>query len=128
MIYQTIYTNSAPEPIGPYSQATEIFNKRIIFISGQIGLNPSTGNLVSENFEDQVHQAIENIRTVIEAAGGNINNIVKYTLFLTDLNKFSLVNSIMHEIFKKPFPSRSTIEAKGLPKGAQFEIEAIAAI
>ncbi len=126
MNYQTVFSKSAPSPIGPYSQAVISLGKKIIFLSGQIGINPVTGFLISEDFEEQVHQAFKNLESVAQAAEISLSNIVKFNLFLTDLKKFSVVNVIMKNLIKPPFPARSTVEVSGLPIGAQFEIDAIA--
>jgi reactive intermediate/imine deaminase len=98
---------------------------RTVYLSGQIGLVPATGNMVSENFEAQVRQSFANMQAVIEAAGGRLDSIVKLTLFLTDLGQFAIANGIMAELLPEPFPARSTVGVASLPKGAQFEIEAI---
>lgn len=123
-----IHTEAAPAAVGPYSQAISAPAGRLVFLSGQIGLEPGTGELVSENFEGQVRQAFANMQAVIEAAGGTYENIVKLTLFLTDLSKFASANAIMAEIIPEPYPARTTIGVASLPKGAQFEIEAILAL
>jgi reactive intermediate/imine deaminase len=94
-------------------------------LSGQIGLEPATGELVSENFEGQVRQAFANLEAVVKEAGANLSDIVKLTLFLTDLSRFASANAIMAELIPQPFPARSTIGVASLPKGAQFEVEAI---
>jgi reactive intermediate/imine deaminase len=101
---------------------------KTVYLSGQIGLEPGTGELVSENFEGQVRQSFANMQAVIEAAGGTLENIVKLTLFLTDLSKFTSANAIMADLIPQPFPARSTIGVASLPKGAQFEVEAIIVI
>ncbi|HET8597964.1 MAG TPA: Rid family detoxifying hydrolase [Castellaniella sp.] len=123
-----VHTDSAPAAVGPYSQAVAAQAGRLVFLSGQIGLEPGTGELVSENFEGQVRQSFANMQAVIEAAGGTLDNIVKLTLFLTDLSKFASANAIMAEIIPQPYPARSTIGVASLPKGAQFEVEAILAL
>jgi reactive intermediate/imine deaminase len=123
-----VHTDSAPAAVGPYSQAVAAQPGRLVFLSGQIGLEPGTGELVSENFEGQVRQSFANMQAVIEAAGGTLDNIVKLTLFLTDLSKFASANAIMAEIIPQPYPARSTIGVASLPKGAQFEVEAILAL
>ena len=128
MSKEIIHTDAAPAAVGPYSQAVATSGGRCVFLSGQIGLEPGTGELVSENFEGQVRQAFANMTAVIEAAGGTLDNIVKLTLFLTDLNKFGSVNAIMADLIPQPFPARSTIGVASLPKGAQFEVEAIIVI
>jgi len=129
MSKQIIHTDSAPAAVGPYSQAVSIdAGKRLVFLSGQIGLEPTTGELVSENFEAQVRQAFANLTAVVQASGGTLNHVVKLTLFLTDLGKFASANAIMQECIPQPFPARSTIGVASLPKAAQFEVEAILAI
>jgi reactive intermediate/imine deaminase len=100
----------------------------MVFLSGQIGFVPATGELVTTSFEAQVKQAFANMAAVIEASGANLDNVVKLTLYLTDLNNFSVVNDIMASVIPQPFPARSTIGVASLPKGASFEVEAILAI
>lgn len=119
-----INTSAAPAAVGPYSQGVSSTG-RLVFLSGQIGLEPGTGELVSENFEGQVRQSFANMQAVVEAAGGTLDDIVKLTLFLTDLSKFASANAIMAEIIPQPYPARSTIGVASLPKGAQFEVEAV---
>ncbi|MCZ4330239.1 Rid family detoxifying hydrolase [Castellaniella denitrificans] len=123
-----IHTDAAPAAVGPYSQAVSAPAGKLVFLSGQIGLEPGTGELVSENFEGQVRQSFANMQAVIEAAGGTLSDIVKLTLFLTDLSKFASANAIMAEIIPQPYPARSTLGVASLPKGAQFEVEAILAL
>lgn len=123
-----IHTNAAPAAVGPYSQAVVAHVGKTVYLSGQIGLVPSTGEMVSDHFEDQVKQSLANMKAVIEAAGGGIEHIVKLNLFLTDLGKFSLANGLMAAFLPEPYPARSTIGVASLPKGAQFEIEAILVI
>ncbi|CDM24543.1 Rid family detoxifying hydrolase [Castellaniella defragrans] len=123
-----IHTDAAPAAVGPYSQAVSAPAGKLVFLSGQIGLEPGTGELVSENFEGQVRQSFANMQAVIEAAGGTLNDIVKLTLFLTDLSKFASANAIMAEIIPQPYPARSTLGVASLPKGAQFEVEAVLAL
>jgi len=128
MSKQIIHTDAAPAAVGPYSQAVATTGGKTVYLSGQIGLEPGTGDLVSENFDAQVRQAFANMTAVIEEAGGTLNDIVKLTLFLTDLSKFASANAIMAEIIPQPYPARSTIGVASLPKGAQFEVEAILAL
>ncbi len=123
-----IHTNAAPAAVGPYSQAVAAGPGNTVYLSGQIGLVPETGDMVSDQFEDQVKQSLANMKAVIEAAGGTLDHIVKLTLFLTDLNKFSIANGLMAEFLPEPFPARSTVGVASLPKGAQFEVEAILVI
>ena len=125
MTKQIIITENAPAAIGPYSQGIVAPIGSTMYVSGQIGLDPETSELVSDNFEEQVRQAFANLSSVVYAAGGTLHNIVKLTLFVTDLNNFGIANSVMSELIPAPFPARSTIEVSGLPKGAQFEVECI---
>lgn len=120
-----IHTNAAPAAVGPYSQAVAAPAGKTVYLSGQIGLVPATGEMISDHFEDQVRQSFANMRAVIDAAGGRLENIVKLTLFLTDLSKFSVANNFMAEQLPQPYPARSTVGVASLPKGAQFEIEAV---
>ena len=125
MSKQIIHTDKAPAAVGPYSQAVQVPAGKVVFLSGQIGLVPATGEMVSDKFEDQVKQAFSNMQAVIEAAGGKLENIVKLNLFLTDLGQFGIVNALMAERLPQPYPARSTVGVSSLPKGAQFEVEAI---
>jgi 2-iminobutanoate/2-iminopropanoate deaminase len=120
---EIISTSKAPAAIGPYSQAVK--TGLVVFLSGQIGLDPATGELVGEDFEAQVRQAFRNLAAVAEAAGGTLAHAVKFTLFLTDLSRFAKVNEIMAEVVPQPYPARSTVGVASLPRGAQFEVEAI---
>ncbi len=128
MTKRIIHTTSAPAAVGPYSQAVAVPAGTMVFLSGQIGLVPETGNMVSDKLEDQVRQAFANMQAVIDASGGRLDQIVKLTLFLTDLSQFGLVNNIMADIIPQPFPARSTVGVSSLPKGAQFEVEAVLVI
>ncbi len=128
MSKEIIHTDNAPAAVGPYSQAVATTAGKTVFLSGQIGLVPATGDLVTSSFEDEVKQAFKNMSSVIEASGGNLNSIIKLTLYLTDLSNFSIVNDIMASVIPQPFPARSTIGVASLPKGASFEVEAIIAI
>jgi 2-iminobutanoate/2-iminopropanoate deaminase len=123
MTRSVIQTSDAPAAIGPYSQAVKLGS--MVFCSGQIGLDPATGNLVAGGFEAQVEQAIKNLAAVAKESGGSLDHAVKLTLFLTDLANFGVVNEAMKRSFKAPYPARSTIGVASLPKGAEFEIEAI---
>ncbi|AOB39986.1 RidA family protein [Bordetella parapertussis] len=125
MSKQIIHTDAAPAAVGPYSQTVAATGAKTVYLSGQIGLEPGTGDLVSENFDAQVRQAFANMQAVIKEAGGTLDDIVKLTLFLTDLNKFAAANAIMAELIPQPFPARSTVGVASLPKGAQFEVEAV---
>lgn len=121
-----ISTNKAPAALGPYSQAIQVGN--LVFTSGQIGLNPISGELAGPSTEEQARQAFKNLQAVAEQAGGSLANAVKFTLFLTDLSEFSTVNTIMQEFVSEPFPARSTVGVMSLPKGARFEVEAVLAL
>ena len=118
-----ISTQNAPQAIGPYSQAINIGG--ITFTSGQIPLVPETGNLISENFEEQAIQTLENIKNIILARDKSINDIVKLTVYLVDLSNFESLNNIFKEFFINNYPARSVIEVSKLPKNSQIEIEAI---
>ncbi len=123
MTKEIISTNNAPQAIGPYSQAVKAGN--LIFISGQVPINPETGDVVSGSIKDQSHQVIKNIENICKAAGYGLGDIVKLSIFLTDLGNFSIVNGVMKEHFSEPYPARATIEVSGLPLGVNVEIEAI---
>lgn len=120
-----ISTPKAPAAIGPYNQAVKSGNT--LYCSGQIGLVPATGEL-AQGLDAQVRQAFTNLTQVVEAAGGRFTDVVKFTLFVTDLAHFGEVNAIMQEFVKPPFPARSCVEVTALPKGALFEVEAIAVL
>ena len=120
---EIISTDNAPQAIGPYSQAVKTGN--LIFISGQIPLDPKTGDIVDGSIEDQANQVLDNIKSICEAAGHGLEDIVKITIFLTDLGNFATVNEVMKNYFKEPYPARATLEISGLPLGVNVEIEAI---
>ena len=123
---EIISTENAPQAIGPYSQAVKAGN--LMFISGQIPLDPKTGDLVSESIEEQAKQVLDNVKSICEAAGSSLDDIVKISIFLTDLNNFSVVNDVMKEYFSEPYPARATVEVSGLPRGVNVEIGAIVSI
>ncbi len=123
MSKEIISTNNAPQAIGPYSQAVKTGD--LIFISGQIPLNPKTGDLVSGSIEDEANQVLENIQSICKAAGYGLEDIVKITIFLTNLENFATVNEVMTKHFNEPYPARATVEVSGLPLGVNVEIEAI---
>ncbi|MFL2708205.1 MAG: RidA family protein [Gammaproteobacteria bacterium] len=123
MSKEIISTKNAPQAIGPYSQAVKTGN--LIFISGQIPLNPETGDLVSGSIEDEANQVLKNIKSICDAAGYGFEDIVKITIFLTDLGNFTTVNEVMAKHFVEPYPARATVEVSGLPLGVNVEIEAI---
>ena len=115
-----IKTENAPAAIGTYSQAVKKGN--IVFLSGQIPLDPKSMELV-EGIENQIHQVFKNLLSVIEAAEASVNDLVKLNIYLTDLNNFALVNSIMEKYFSKPYPARAAVGVASLPKGAQVEAD-----
>jgi reactive intermediate/imine deaminase len=119
---ETIHTDKAPAAIGPYSQAIRAGNT--VYLSGQLGLDPATGNL-REGIEAQTRQVLDNLQAVAVAAGGSLDDIVKLTLLLLDMGDFAKVNEIMAARFKQPFPARATYQVAGLPKGGRIEIEAV---
>jgi 2-iminobutanoate/2-iminopropanoate deaminase len=119
---QAIHTAAAPAAIGPYSQAIRAGDT--VYLSGQIGLDPETGNL-REGTAAQAQQAFENLRAVAKAAGSSLDGIVKVTLLLADMADFSRVNEIMAGFFAKPYPARATYQVAALPKGARVEVEAV---
>jgi reactive intermediate/imine deaminase len=125
MMLKVIHTEKAPQAIGAYSQAIE-FDK-MVFLSGQIPLNPETGQVCSENFVEQVHQVFQNCREVCRAAGGDLHQIIKLTIYVTDMNNFQYVNEVMIQYFNAPYPARAVVGVQALPRNVQIEIEAIMA-
>jgi len=123
---KVIYTDKAPKPIGPYSQAVCIDGW--LFISGQIPLDPSTGNIITSSFEKQVERVLENLKAIVEYAGGSVSSIVKTTIFLRDMSMFPVFNEVYSKYFKEEPPARSVVEVKNLPRNAEIMIEAVAKI
>jgi 2-iminobutanoate/2-iminopropanoate deaminase len=121
-----IQTENAPGAIGPYSQA--ILAGTTLYVSGQIPLDPRTGQLVPGGIEKEARQALDNLKAVISAAGGTMDSVVKTTILLADMNDFGVVNEIYGSYFKAPFPARATFQVSRLPKDARIEIEATAQI
>ena len=121
-----IHTKNAPAAIGTYSQAVKVNNT--VYLSGQIPLDPKTMQLVDGGIRLQIQQVFENITAVCEASGGDLNNIVKLNIFLTDLSHFAVVNEIMNEYFQEPYPARAAIGVRALPKGASVEMDGIVVI
>jgi reactive intermediate/imine deaminase len=120
---EIIATRKAPQAIGTYSQAVKVGST--VYLSGQIPLQPDTLQLVGGDMRAQISQVFNNLQAVAEAAGGNLSHIVKLNVFLTDLAHFPLINEIMAEYFKEPYPARAAIGVAALPKGAQVEMDAI---
>lgn len=124
MTKQAILSNDAPAPIGPYSQATRVGDW--IFLSGQIPIDPLTGELIEGGVAAQTRQVLQNLQAVLTALGLNLDSIVKTTIYLTDLTMFAEMNAVYATYFRPPYPARATVQVSALPKGAQVEIEAIA--
>jgi reactive intermediate/imine deaminase len=123
MSRQAIHTDDAPAAIGTYSQAIQTGN--LVFLSGQIPLVPATMEVVDGGFEARARQVFENLSAVAKAAGGGLNDAVKITVFLTDLDNFATVNAVMEEFFEQPFPARAAVGVSSLPKGVDVEADAI---
>ena len=121
-----IFTSKAPAAIGPYSQAVQWGD--VVFISGQIPLDPENGQLNNATFEDETNQVLDNLEAICQEAGGTLDHILKLTIYLTDLAKFDVVNSIMASRFSEPFPARATVEISKLPKEVSIEMDAILSI
>ncbi|MFP6807871.1 MAG: Rid family detoxifying hydrolase [Pseudomonadales bacterium] len=121
-----ISTTSAPSAIGTYSQA--IRHGDTVFISGQIPLVPETMALISDDINEQIQQVFTNLGNLCKAAGGSINDVVKFTVYLTDLGNFAAVNDVMNKVLEAPYPARAAIEVSALPKGALVEVDAIMAL
>lgn len=120
-----IATSEAPAAVGPYSQAVAVGN--LLFCAGQIPLDPATGEIVGEDVTAQTERVCQNITGVLKANGMTFANVVKATVFLTDLANFAAMNAVYAKYFTEPFPARSTIQVAGLPRGSQVEIEVTAA-
>ncbi len=123
MTLKAVSTDLAPAAIGPYSQA--IVTGDLLFTSGQLPLDPSTGQLHTGSIEDQAHMVFKNLSAIADAAGTNLKNTIKTTVFLADISDFKAVNSIYSQYFTQPFPARSAFQVAALPLGANLEVEAI---
>jgi 2-iminobutanoate/2-iminopropanoate deaminase len=126
MSRRIISTDQAPKAIGPYSQAVSVEAGRMVFMSGQIALDPEKGQLIDGDVAAQTEQVMKNLAAVLAAAGCDFSHVVKTTIFLADMNDFSRVNEVYARSFASAPPARATVQAAGLPKGARVEIEAIA--
>ena len=126
MSKKAIHSDNAPAAIGAYSQAIEAGD--LVFLSGQIPLDPDTMELVGGDFEARARRVFDNLSAVAAAAGGDLNRIVKLTVFLTDLDEFATVNRVMEDYFEQPFPARAAIGVAALPKGVDIEADAILAL
>ena len=119
-----INTSNAPAPIGPYNQA--ILANNILYISGQVCIDPVTGNLKNKDLQEETHQVMHNLKAILQEAQMNFNSVVKTTIFLTDMNRFSEVNEIYGKYFEADFPARETVQVSALPKFVNVEISMIA--
>ncbi len=126
MTKTAIHTEDAPAAIGSYSQAIQ--NGNLVFLSGQIPLDPSTMEIVEGDFETRARRVFDNLKAVAEAAGGSLDQIVKLTVYLTDLENFAAVNAVMADYFEEPYPARAALGVASLPKGADVEAEGILAL
>ena len=126
MTKKAIHTDDAPAAIGTYSQAIGVNN--LVFLSGQIPLDPATMEVVAGDFEARARRVFDNLSAVAVAAGGTLDDVVKLTVFLTDLGNFATVNAVMEDYFHKPFPARAAVGVASLPKGVDVEADAILAL
>lgn len=123
---KVISTKNAPAAIGPYSQAIRVGN--LVYTSGQIPIDPATGAFVEGGIKEQTRQSLTNIKAILEESGTNLTNVVKTTVFMADMADFADMNSVYSEFFTEPYPARSAVAVKTLPKGALVEIEVIAGV
>ena len=123
MARQPIHTDRAPAAIGPYSQAVRAGGS--VYLSGQIPLDPATGELVGGDIAAQTRRVFDNLRAVCEAAGGSLDDVARIGIYVMDLADFAQVNAVMAEYFQAPYPARSTIQVAGLPRGARVEVDAV---
>ena len=123
---KTVSTSAAPRAIGPYSQAVSAGG--LLFLSGQIAMDPATGNLTGSSAEEQTRQVLENLRAILRAAGTDMTAVLKTTVFLKDMHDFDAMNRIYAEYFTEPYPARAAVQVACLPKNALVEIEAVASL
>ena len=123
---KAIATTKAPGAIGPYSQAIQVGN--LVYTSGQIPIDPSTGAFVEGGIKEQTRQSLTNVKAILEEVGLTMSNVVKTTVFMADMNDFADMNSVYAEFFTEPYPARSAVAVKSLPKGALVEIEVVAEV
>lgn len=123
MTRQIISTPNAPKAIGIYSQAVKC--GKTVYVSGQIPLDPATGDLVQGPMEAQIRRVFDNLKAIVGAAGGDLSHVAKLTVFLTDLGNFALLNKIMAEYFVEPYPARAALQVSALPKGATVEMDCV---
>ena len=119
-----ITTGNAPAPIGPYNQA--VLTGNMLFISGQICIDPPTGNLKNKDIQEETHQVMHNLKAILQEAGMDFNNVVKTTIFITDMNQFGEINAVYGKYFENDFPARETVQVSALPKFVNVEISMIA--
>lgn len=122
---EAIFTESAPAAIGPYSQAVRAAG--LVFVSGQLPVDPATGEFAGDTVSEQTRQSLKNVRAILEQAGANMSNVLKTTVFLDSMEDFAAMNEVYAEFFEEPYPARAAVEVAKLPKGALVEIEVIAA-
>ena len=123
MARQIISTPNAPKAVGTYSQAVKC--GKTVYVSGQIALDPATGEMVQTSFETEVRRVFDNLQAIVAAAGGSFAQVAKVTVFITDFNDFPVLNKVMAEYFVAPYPARATVQVSALPKGANVEIECV---
>ena len=123
MTKKIIYTEKAPKAIGPYSQAVSAGG--FTFVSGQIAINPETGDLMNASIKDQTEQVLKNLIAICEEANGSLADIVKLTIYITNMNDFAVVNETMQKYFYEPYPARATVEVSALPLGVNVEMDAV---
>ena len=123
MTKKIIFTEKAPKAIGPYSQAVSA--GEFTFVSGQVAINPETGDLMNSSIKDQAEQVIKNLTAICEEANGSLADIVKLTIYITDMNDFAVVNETMQKYFSEPYPARATVEVSALPLGVNVEMDAV---
>lgn len=121
-----IHTNHAPAAIGPYSQAVKVGS--LVFVSGQIPVDPATGEFAGPDIETQTHQSLKNLKAILEEAGSGLEKVVKTTVFLQDMKDFAAMNGVYAQYFKEPFPARAAVQVGRLPKDALVEIECVAEV
>lgn len=121
-----INTTEAPAPIGPYNQAVKVHDT--LYVSGQIAINPASGELVSDNIEEETHQVMKNLKAILNEAGGDLGDVVKCSIFVSDMNNFSNINTIYGQYFEENAPARETVEVSRLPKDVNVEISCIAVL
>ena len=126
MTKQIVHTDNAPQPVGTYSQAVKVGN--LLLVSGQLPINPDSGELVTGNFKERTRQVLNNLKNIVEAAGTNMNKVVKTNVYLTDLSNFAEVNEVYSEFFPSDPPARAAVQVSKLPLNTDIEIECIAEV